>query len=81
MCHIHDYEVDRGNQHPLGLLQVMMALTRDGQLYPNLAKERDNRVCRFALLGDLATVCPTHLRPRLAESLEVAPKQLGLISH
>ncbi|MFS7916355.1 putative Oil body-associated protein [Helianthus anomalus] len=35
---IHFWQVDRGDELPLGLPQVMMALTRDGQLYPSLAK-------------------------------------------
>lgn len=51
----HFWQVDRGDPLPLGLPQVMMALTRDGQLYDELAssveqkynhnfvKERENR--------------------------------------
>lgn len=39
----HFWQVDRGDQLPLGLPQLMMALTRDGQLYPNLAKEIETR--------------------------------------
>ena len=35
---IHFWQVDRGDKLPLGLPQVMMALTRDGQLYDHLAK-------------------------------------------
>lgn len=34
---IHFWQVDKGDNLPLGLPQVMMALTRDGQLYDNLA--------------------------------------------
>ncbi|KAF4382452.1 hypothetical protein G4B88_011404 [Cannabis sativa] len=37
----------------------------------------DVRQSAFALLGDLARVCPIHLRPRLPEFLEVAAKQLS----
>ncbi|KAF7127709.1 hypothetical protein RHSIM_Rhsim11G0193600 [Rhododendron simsii] len=37
----------------------------------------DVRQSAFALLGDLARVCPVHLRPRLSEFLEVASKQLN----
>ncbi|KAH7836287.1 hypothetical protein Vadar_034333 [Vaccinium darrowii] len=37
----------------------------------------DVRQSAFALLGDLARVCPIHLRPRLSEFLEVASKQLN----
>uniref|UniRef100_A0A803LZK8 Oil body-associated protein 1A n=1 Tax=Chenopodium quinoa TaxID=63459 RepID=A0A803LZK8_CHEQI len=55
LWHSHEYEVDRGDNLPLGLPQIMMALTRDGQLYSHLAsdvekkynvnfeKERENR--------------------------------------
>ncbi|KAJ0455396.1 putative Oil body-associated protein [Helianthus annuus] len=34
---IHFWQVDRGDELPLGLPQVMMALTRDRQLYLSLA--------------------------------------------
>lgn len=37
----------------------------------------DVRQSAFALLGDLARVCPVHLRPRLGEFLDVATKQLN----
>ncbi|KAL0373186.1 UNVERIFIED_CONTAM: Transportin-1, partial [Sesamum calycinum] len=37
----------------------------------------DIRQSAFALLGDLARVCPVHLHPRLAEFLETAAKQLN----
>ncbi|KAK2976728.1 hypothetical protein RJ640_024967 [Escallonia rubra] len=52
---IHFWQVDKGDSLPLGVPQVMMALTREGQLYENLAhgvekrfgvsfeKERENR--------------------------------------
>ncbi|XP_076948028.1 oil body-associated protein 1A-like [Bidens hawaiensis] len=40
---IHFWQVDRGDELPLGLPQVMMALTRDGQLYPNLAKDVESK--------------------------------------
>ncbi|KAI3823120.1 hypothetical protein L1987_04550 [Smallanthus sonchifolius] len=40
---IHFWQVDQGHELPLGLPQVMMALTRDGQLYPNLAKDVETR--------------------------------------
>ncbi|KAF3456991.1 hypothetical protein FNV43_RR01648 [Rhamnella rubrinervis] len=51
----HFWQIDRGDTLPLGIPQVMMALTRDEQLYDNLAqdvqkkhridfdKERENR--------------------------------------
>ncbi|KAK6930647.1 Oil body-associated protein-like [Dillenia turbinata] len=35
---IHFWQVDKGDNLPLGLPQVMMALTRDGQLEESLAK-------------------------------------------
>ncbi|KAK4378198.1 hypothetical protein RND71_000060 [Anisodus tanguticus] len=37
----------------------------------------DVRQSAFALLGDLARVCPVHLRPRLVEFLDAATKQLN----
>ncbi|KAL7150279.1 hypothetical protein ABFS83_05G100900 [Erythranthe nasuta] len=37
----------------------------------------DIRQSAFALLGDLARVCPVHLHSRLAEFLDVAAKQLN----
>ncbi|KAG6399270.1 hypothetical protein SASPL_140746 [Salvia splendens] len=37
----------------------------------------DVRQSAFALLGDLARVCPVHLHPRLAEFLDVSAKQLN----
>ena len=40
---IHFWQVDRGDNLPLGLPQIMMALTRDGQLYPNLAQDVEKR--------------------------------------
>ncbi|KAK7855605.1 transportin-1 [Quercus suber] len=36
----------------------------------------DVRQSAFALLGDLARVCPVHLCPRLSEFLDIAAKQL-----
>ncbi|KAL1569023.1 Transportin-1 [Salvia divinorum] len=38
----------------------------------------DVRQSAFALLGDLARVCPAHLHPRLAEFLDISAKQLNL---
>lgn len=35
---IHFWQVDRGDPLPLGIPQIMMALTRDGQLREDLAK-------------------------------------------
>ncbi|KAL6579994.1 hypothetical protein OROMI_008018 [Orobanche minor] len=36
----------------------------------------DIRLSAFALLGNLARVCPIHLHPRLSEFLDIAAKQL-----
>ena len=33
----HTWQVDRGDKLPLGILQLMMALTEDGQLDPKVA--------------------------------------------
>ncbi|XP_027166905.1 oil body-associated protein 1A-like [Coffea eugenioides] len=40
---IHFWQIDRGDNLPLGIPQVMMALTRDGQLHPNLAQDVESR--------------------------------------
>ncbi|KAJ4700596.1 transportin 1 [Melia azedarach] len=37
----------------------------------------DVRQSAFALLGDLARVCPGYLRPKISEFLSIAAKQLG----
>ncbi|XP_050365149.1 oil body-associated protein 1A-like [Argentina anserina] len=39
----HFWQVDRGDTLPLGVPQVMMALTRDGQLYEELAQNLEKR--------------------------------------
>ncbi|KAL7251078.1 hypothetical protein ACSBR1_012997 [Camellia fascicularis] len=39
----HFWQIDKGHSLPLGLPQVMMALTRDGQLYDNLAQDVEKR--------------------------------------
>ncbi|XP_059457576.1 oil body-associated protein 1A-like [Corylus avellana] len=39
----HFWQVDRGNNLPLGLPQVMMALTRDGQLHEDLLRGVEKR--------------------------------------
>ncbi|KAM0935787.1 putative Oil body-associated protein [Dioscorea sansibarensis] len=39
----HFWQVDRGDALPLGLPSIMMALTRDGQLYDHLAKDVEKR--------------------------------------
>ncbi|XP_057547487.1 oil body-associated protein 1A-like [Amaranthus tricolor] len=40
---IHFWQVDRGDNLPLGLPQIMMALTRDGQLYSHLSSDVEKR--------------------------------------
>lgn len=37
----HTWQVDRGDKLPLGIPQLMMAFTKDGQLDPKVAAERD----------------------------------------
>ncbi|XP_058093560.1 oil body-associated protein 1A-like [Magnolia sinica] len=39
----HFWQVDRGDTLPLGLPQVMMAFTRDGQLYDHIVKDVEKR--------------------------------------
>ncbi|XP_051121843.1 oil body-associated protein 1A-like [Andrographis paniculata] len=39
----HFWQVDAGDSLPLGLPQLMMALTRDGQLYNHLAQDVEKR--------------------------------------
>ncbi|XP_059630337.1 oil body-associated protein 1A-like [Cornus florida] len=39
----HFWQVDKGDNLPLGLPQVMMALTRDGQVYEHLAEDLEKR--------------------------------------
>ncbi|EEF43767.1 conserved hypothetical protein [Ricinus communis] len=40
---IHFWQVDKGDNLPLGIPQVMMSFTRDGQLNENLARDVENR--------------------------------------
>ncbi|XP_017222200.1 oil body-associated protein 1B [Daucus carota subsp. sativus] len=40
---IHFWQVDKGDDLPLGIPQVMMALTRDGQLYQSLQQDVETR--------------------------------------
>jgi len=37
----HTWQVDRGDKIPLGIPQLMMAFTKDGQLDPKIGAERD----------------------------------------
>ncbi|GJV85122.1 transportin-1-like protein isoform X1 [Tanacetum coccineum] len=56
---------------------VSQSNLRDLLLQCCLDDGADIRQSAFALLGDLARVCPIHLRPRLPEFLDVAAKQLN----
>ncbi|XP_076900422.1 transportin-1-like [Bidens hawaiensis] len=56
---------------------VSQSNLRDLLLQCCLDDSSDIRQSAFALLGDLARVCPVHLRPRLPEFLDVAAKQLN----
>jgi hypothetical protein len=40
----HTWQIDRGDQLPLGIPQLMMGYTRDGQLNPALISARDQRL-------------------------------------
>ncbi|KDP32564.1 hypothetical protein JCGZ_13114 [Jatropha curcas] len=40
---IHFWQVDKGDNLPLGLPQIMMAMTRDTQIYDDLARDVENR--------------------------------------
>ena len=40
----HTWQVDRGDTLPLGVPQLMMGMTRDGQLNAELLRERDRRM-------------------------------------
>nr|KAJ0199954.1 hypothetical protein LSAT_V11C600329910 [Lactuca sativa] len=62
---INFWQVDRGNQIPLGLPRVMMDLTCDGQLYPNLTKETDAMNVRrtFNDYASTVQVSPSVLGP------------------
>ncbi|GAB4850713.1 hypothetical protein Ancab_030013 [Ancistrocladus abbreviatus] len=55
---------------------VSQSSLRDLLLQCCMDDASDVRQSAFALLGDLARVCPIHLRPRFSEFLEVAAKQL-----
>ncbi|XP_057974190.1 transportin-1 [Malania oleifera] len=56
---------------------VSQSSLRDLLLQCCMDDASDVRQSAFALLGDLARVCPVHLRPRLSEFLDVAAKQLN----
>jgi len=40
----HMWQIDRGDTLPLGIPQLMMGFTRDGQLAPNVIAARDSRL-------------------------------------
>ncbi|KAL2516792.1 Transportin-1 [Abeliophyllum distichum] len=56
---------------------VSQSNLRDLLLQCCIDDSHDVRQSAFALLGDLARVCPVHLRSRLPEFLDVAAKQLN----
>lgn len=39
----HFWQVDRGDELPLGPPELMMSLTRDGQIHPDIVQGRDER--------------------------------------
>ncbi|WOL11529.1 transportin-1 [Canna indica] len=53
---------------------------RDLLLQCCMDQAADIRQSAFALLGDLARVCPAHLHPRLADFLRVAAEQLSTVA-
>ncbi|GMG98868.1 hypothetical protein Nepgr_000708 [Nepenthes gracilis] len=55
---------------------VSQSSLRDLLLQCCMDDASDVRQSAFALLGDLARVCPIHLHPRLSEFLDIAVKQL-----
>ncbi|KAK7280593.1 hypothetical protein RJT34_25658 [Clitoria ternatea] len=57
---------------------VSQCSLRDLLLHCCVDDAPDVRQSAFALLGDLARVCPVHLNPRLSEFLEAAAKQLEI---
>ncbi|XP_061337439.1 transportin-1 isoform X2 [Gastrolobium bilobum] len=57
---------------------VSQCSLRDLLLHCCVDDAPDVRQSSFALLGDLARVCPIHLHPRLSEFLEAAAKQLEI---
>ncbi|KOM36413.1 hypothetical protein LR48_Vigan02g256300 [Vigna angularis] len=57
---------------------VAQCSLRDLLLHCCVDDASDVRQSAFALLGDLARVCPVHLHPRLSEFLEAAAKQLEI---
>ncbi|KAI9126619.1 hypothetical protein K1719_002215 [Acacia pycnantha] len=58
------------------ILQVSQCSLRDLLLLCCVDDAPDIRQSAFALLGDLARVCPIHLRPHLSQFLEAGSKQL-----
>ncbi|KAL8139924.1 hypothetical protein V2J09_005945 [Rumex salicifolius] len=57
---------------------VSQSVLRDLLLQCCMDDATDVRQSAFALLGDLARVCPRHLHARLQEFLEIAAKQLDI---
>ncbi|KAL2924969.1 Transportin-1 [Bienertia sinuspersici] len=57
---------------------VSQSILRDLLLQCCMDDAPDVRQSAFALLGDLARVCPVHLRPSLPQFLDVTAKQLDI---
>ncbi|XP_010548121.1 PREDICTED: transportin-1 [Tarenaya hassleriana] len=57
---------------------VSQSNLRDMLLKCCMDEAPDVRQSAFALVGDLARVCPVHLSPRLSEFLDIASKQLNV---
>jgi len=49
------WQLDRGDKLPLGIPQLMMAFTKDGQLDPKIAAERD-KLCATSMAAKLALI-------------------------
>ncbi|KAJ0011464.1 hypothetical protein Pint_34241 [Pistacia integerrima] len=58
-------------------MQIAQSNLRELLLQCCMDDAHDVKQSAFALLGDLAKVCPIHLHPRLSEFLDVAAKQLN----
>lgn len=57
---------------------VSQSILRDLLLQCCVDDAHDVRQSAFALLGDLARVCPVHLHPSLSQFLDIAAKQLDI---
>lgn len=53
---IHFWQVDKGDPLPLGIPQIMMALTRDGQLRDDLGKGNIYLCCPILILPSITVI-------------------------